>query len=141
VAPLSVLLDDGTPALARPAGVAPPAAPAAQARLVTRLGELLLPGARVYVEMAPKTESKAASERAPVPASAAPASLWLPPPDADETQPFPYEKARLVAAVLIQEGLAPVNLDEPYVYQNEFLLLEDDARRHGRGLWAAEATP
>lgn len=109
-------------------GAAVPEDPAAAARAAARLGDLIPPGTVVYVEIEPRAAG------APTPA---PASVFLPPPGAKPVRPFPYEKSQLLGAVLVQEGLVRVRTDEPYRYRNELLGLEDDARRHARGLWAA----
>ena len=73
----------------------------------------------------------------PVPAGGpVTASVWLLSPGTPQTLPFPYQQSRMAAAILVQEGLVRVNEAKPYLYQNELLMLEDDARRHERGLWA-----
>ena len=128
VPPLALRLDNGR--VVRPAGVAVPGEAGPADRAAARLRELAPPGAVVYVELEPRLPG---AESATLPAS-----LWLPPPDSGRPEPFPYEQSRLIGAVLVQEGLVAVDPDEPYMYQNEFRMLEDDARRHHRGLWADE---
>jgi hypothetical protein len=125
VAPLALRLEDGR--LVKPAGVAVPSDQSAADRAALRLRELAPPGTDIYIELEPQF---AAVSGAPLPAS-----IWLPPSDTNRPQPFPFDKSRLVGALLIQEGLVAVDQDEPYMYKNELEMLEDDARRHGRGLW------
>ena len=127
VPPLALRLESGT--VARPAGVAVPGERPAAERAAARLKELAPPGTVVYVEPDPRFGERESA--------AAPASLWLPPADAARQGPFPYEQSRLIGAILVQEGLVAVDPDEAYLYKNEFQMLEDDARRHRRGLWAA----
>jgi len=124
VAPLALRLDDGR--IVKPAGVAVPADLQAADRAALRLRELAPPGTDVYVHFEPQIGP---------PAGALAASIWLPPAGTARPQPFPYEKARLVGALLVQEGLVTVDADQPYMYKSELEMLEDDARRHGRGLW------
>jgi len=124
--PLALLLDDGS--TVRPGGVADPP-PALAARADTRLRELLPPGATVYLPLSPD-----APRPGPAPERA---SVWLPPAGAPAAEPFPYADSRLLAAILVQEGLLRVDDRTPYLYLNELLLLEDDARRHRRGLWGS----
>jgi len=124
--PISLLLEGGPEV--RLGGLAQPAGAAAE-RARARLTELAAPGTVVYVEMEPRPADGAASP--------APASVFLPPPGKPRAIPFPYGESRLLGQVLVQEGLARVNPDEPYRYLNEFLALEDDASRHGRGMWAS----
>ncbi len=114
----------------RLAGTAAPQDAPAAARAAARLKELVGPGATVYVEDEPETPG--ADEAPPA------ASVYLPPAGSGEALPFPYGESRLLGAVLIQEGLAKVDAARPYRYLEEFQNLEDDARRHRRGLWAAE---
>jgi hypothetical protein len=95
-----------------------------------RLADLAPVGAAVYVELDPFCSCDLEGASA--------ASLWIPPPGITQADPFPYPDSRLLAAVLVQEGLARVDENQSYLYKNELLLLEDDARRHGRGLWAAK---
>jgi len=125
-APLALRLDDGR--IVKPAGVAVPADPIAAERAAARLRELAPPGTDVFVEPEPQL--------APAPGPL-PASIWLPPPGAGRELPFPYERSRLAGAILVQEGLAAVDAAQPYMYKNEFEMLENDARRHGRGIWGA----
>jgi hypothetical protein len=125
-APLGIQLDDGT--LARPAGVLLPEDPADAERAAARLRELCPGGAQVFIEREPQSSGENASHGL--------ASIWLPPPGADRPLPFPYNESRLVGAVLVQEGLVRVDPAQPYMYTNEFLMLEDDACRHARGIWA-----
>jgi len=128
VAPLALRLDNGR--VVKPAGAAVPGdAPAAE-RAAARLRELAPPGTDVFVEFEPQLVA------APGPL---PASIWLPPDGAGREMPFPYERSRLAGAVLVQEGLVAVDPDQPYMYKNEFEMLEDDARRHGRGIWGADS--
>ena len=124
LAPLGLRLEGGTEV--RLAGIAAPDDAGAAARAAARLAELAPPGAIVFVEMEPPPPGDSIRP---------PASVWLPPP-ALGGPPFPYDKSRLLGAVLVQEGLVPV-ADEPYLYRNELRMLEDDARRHECGLWAA----
>jgi len=124
--PLSLRLESGL--VVKPAGVAGPGEQPAAEHAASRLRELAPPGADLYVELQPRA--------AEAESAAPPASLWLPPPGGGRPEPFPYERARLIGAILVQEGLAAVDPDASYIYKNEFLLLEDDARRHRRGIWA-----
>jgi len=124
VAPLALRMDDGR--IVKPAGVAVPGDQAAAERAAARLREIAPPGTDVYVEF----EAQLVEVPGPLPAS-----IWLPPPGAGRSLPFPYDKSRLVGAVLVQEGLVAVDPDQPYMYKSEFEMLEDDARRHGRGIW------
>ncbi|MCX5674103.1 MAG: hypothetical protein NTX87_03770 [Planctomycetota bacterium] len=128
VPPLALRLESRT--LARPAGIAVPGERPAAERAAARLKELAPPGTVVYVELEPRSGERESA--------AAAASLWLPPADAARQGPFPYEQSRLIGAILVQEGLVAVDPDQPYLYKNEFQMLEDDARRHGRGLWASQ---
>ncbi len=111
----------------RLAGVSEPEEAAARDRAAAFLRNLLPSGADVYVEIEPHAHNGDATP--------ALATVYLPPKDAARTGPFPYAEARLVARALVQEGLAGVDADRPYRYRAEFLLLQDDARRHGRGIW------
>ena len=112
----------------RLAGVADPQDAAARNRPSAFLQDLLPVGADVYVEVEP---------RAPDAGAALPlATVYLPPKGAARTEPFPYAEAQLVARMMVQKGLVRTRAERPYRYRTEFLLLEDDARRHGRGLWA-----
>ena len=95
-----------------------------------RLADLAPVGAAVYVELDPFCSCDLEGASA--------ASIWIPPPGMAQADPFPYPDSRLLAAVLVQEGLARVDERQPYLYKNELRMLEDDARRHGRGLWAAK---
>jgi endonuclease YncB( thermonuclease family) len=115
----------------RLAGVAEPQDPLAGEPLRARLQELLAPGTRVYLEPESYAAGNGNGGRLPV-------SLFLPPVGAGPDGPFPYGSARLVGAVLVSEGLARADRDRPYRYHAEFLMLEDEARRHRRGLWQAE---
>jgi len=111
------------------AGVSEPQEAAARDRAVVFLRNLLPCGAEVYVEL---------EAHAPDGDTAPPlATVYLPPKGAARTGSFPYAEAQLVARILVQEGLVRTCADRPYRYRAEFLLLEDDARRHGRGLWAS----
>jgi len=112
----------------RLAGVTPPVAAGVCDRARNRLAELAPAGTRVYVEPAASAGDDA---------TAAPAvSIFLPPAGAEPVRPFPYGRARLLAAVLVQEGLARADADTPNAYRAELEMLQDDARRHRRGLWA-----
>ena len=124
VAPLALRLDDGR--IVAPAGVAVPTDLQAADRAALRLRELAPLGTDVYIEFEPQIGP---------PTGVLPASIWLPPSGVNRPQPFPYDNARLVGATLVQEGLATVDPDQPYIYKNELEMLEDDARRHGRGIW------
>jgi endonuclease YncB( thermonuclease family) len=128
VPPISLRLGDG--AVVRVAGIAPPALPSATERAAARLMELAPPGTEVYIEIEPSFSGDGTAQPA--------ASVWLPPPASRRPLPFPYGESRLIGAVLVQEGMVRVDPDQPYMYHNEFLLLEDDARRHGRGIWAPQ---
>ncbi|MEA3368584.1 MAG: thermonuclease family protein [Planctomycetota bacterium] len=108
------------------AGLAEPEASEARAAAGRRLGDLAPPGTPVYVE----PEWPASDDGGGF------ASVFLRPPDARADRPFPYADASLLGAVLVREGLARVDPAAPYRYRAEFLMLEDDARRHRRGLWA-----
>lgn len=110
----------------RLAGVSAPEEAAACDRAAAFLRRLLPGGAEVYLELEPRAQDDGTPPRA---------TVYLVPEQAARTGPFPYAEARLVARAMVQEGLARVDADRPYRYQAEFLLLEDDARRHGRGLW------
>jgi hypothetical protein len=127
-APLALRLDDGR--IVRPAGVAVPRDPVAADQASLRLRELVPPGTEIFVEFAPQFPAVAGG-------GPLPASVWLPPADAAATRPFPYDKSRLVGAILLQEGLVTVDPAQPYMYKNEFEMIEHDARRHGRGLWGS----
>lgn len=109
-------------------GVAAPSDADASGRARARLSELAPPGATVYVEL----EAPGADADGGPPA----ASVYLPPPGAGEPEPFPYGDARLLGAVMLQEGWLARDAGRPYRYGEEFSTLEDDARRHARGLWA-----
>ena len=110
----------------RLAGLAEPEASEARAALRRRLGELAPPGTPVYVEPEwPASDGGGGF-----------ASVFLHPANARADRPFPYAEAALLGAVIVQEGLARVDPAAPYRYRAEFLMLEDDARRHRRGLWA-----
>jgi len=112
----------------RLAGVCEPADPAARDRAAAFLRDLLPSGAAVYVEITASARDGAAAP--------ALATVYHPPNGAAPTDPFPYAEATLVARAMVQEGLVRVDAARPYRYRAEFLLLEDDARRHCRGLWA-----
>jgi hypothetical protein len=101
---------------------------AARVRAGARLRELAPVGTVVFIE--PNLGSTIAGK------PSVRAAAWLPPPGVKETYPFPYEESRLLAATLVQEGLVRVDESQGYVYTNELLMVEDDARRHERGLWA-----
>jgi hypothetical protein len=109
----------------RLAGLADPENDSARVDLAGRLGDLAPPGTRVFVE--PEWHEADGGGRF--------ASVYLAPPDARPERPFPYADASLLGAVLVREGLAAVDRSAPYRYRAEFLMLEHDARRHGRGLW------
>jgi hypothetical protein len=130
VPPLALGLQNGW--LVQPGGVLPPQDPAEATRAAARLRELAPPGTEVYVEF-DSGRAPRLSEAAPIPAS-----IWLPPPGVARAELFPYAEARLVGAVLVQEGLVRVADEQSYLYRNELLLLEDDARRHHRGIWASK---
>lgn len=129
--PLTLLLDDGT--LVRLGGLTEPQTPAEADRVRARLAELAPPGATVFVELEPR---RAGDDKPP-----APASVFLPPEGAGRPWPFPYGRSRLLGQVLVLEGLARATQEEGYRYHNEFLLTEDDARRHHRGVWAGPQEP
>lgn len=112
----------------RLAGVADPQEPADRQRAATFLRQLLLAGTAVYVELEPRSKRE--------PDAPVPVSIYLPPSDDDRAAPFPYADARLVAGVLVQQGLARVDTERLYRYRAELEFQEDDARRHGRGLWS-----
>ena len=128
VPPISLRLGEGS--VVRLAGIAPPDSRAAVERAAARLSELAPPGTDVYIEIEPAFSGDSPAQPA--------ASVWLPPPASRRPLPFPYGESRLIGAVLVQEGMVRVDPDQPYMYHNEFLLLEDDARRHGRGIWAPQ---
>jgi hypothetical protein len=109
----------------RLAGLAVPEDEAARAALRGRLEALAPAGTAVYVE--PEWTASGGGDRF--------ASVYLRPPDAGPHGPFPYEDAPLLGAVLVREGLARADRSSPYRYRSEFFMLEDEARRHGRGLW------
>jgi len=111
----------------RLAGACDPQEAAARNRALAFLQNLLPVGAEVYVEVEP---------RAPDARAATPlATVYLPPKGAARTDPFPYAEAQLVARTMVQEGLVRADAERLFRYRTEFLLLADDARRHGRGLW------
>jgi len=113
----------------RLAGVCDPQEAAARHRALAYLQDLLPLGAEVYMEVEP---------RAPAAGAATPlATVYLPPNGAARTDPFRYTEAQLLARMMVQEGLVRARAERPYRYRTEFLLLEDDARRHGRGVWAS----
>jgi len=128
VAPLGLRLDNGS--VVQPGGIALPAEKAAAERAAARLRELAPAGGDVYVEFD--------SGPPPEGMSPPPASIWLPPSGQAPPHPFPYEQAKLVGAVLVQEGLVRVDTDQLYFYRNELILLQEDAERHHRGLWAGK---
>jgi len=127
--PVSVRLRDL--GVVRLAGVSEPDEPAARQRAAAFLRRLLPSGADVYVEIEPRTRD--ADGTPPF------ATVYLPPKHAAQGSRFPYAEARLVARTLVQEGLVGVDADRPYRYRAEFLLLQDDARRHRRGIWGSQA--
>ncbi len=127
--PVSVRLRDL--GVVRLAGVSAPDEPAARQRAAAFLRRLLPSGADVYVEIEPRTRD--ADGTPPF------ATVYLPPKHAAQDSRFPYAEARLVARTLVQEGLVGVDADRPYRYRAEFLLLQNDARRHGRGIWGSQA--
>jgi hypothetical protein len=96
---------------------------------VNRLKELIPAGANIYVEIEPRADGDTREPPG--------ATLLIPPPDAGPDEPFPYEKARMLGALLVQEGLARVDEAALYRYRDELLMLQDDARRHQRGIWAS----
>ncbi len=111
----------------RLAGVAEPPSPNARAAARGRLLELAPPQTPVYVEPAwPAPNGDGGARRA---------CVYLRPTGARPDRPFPYEEATLLGAVLIREGLARADRSSTYRYRSEFLMLEDEARRHRRGLW------
>ena len=126
--PVSVRLRDL--GVVRLAGVSEPEEPAARQRAAAFLRRLLPSGAEVYVEIEPRTRD--ADGTPPF------ATVYLPPKHTAQDGRFPYAEARLVARTLVQEGLVGVDADRPYRYRAEFLLLQNDARRHGRGIWGAQ---
>lgn len=126
VAPLSLRLDDGT--LVRLAGIARPRTPEESERVEARLRDLAPPGTLVYVEPEPVRTTEADTGKF--------ASVYLPPADVDRTRPFPYTEARLLNAMLVQDGLVREDGPQLYRYSNEFEMLEHDARQHERGIWA-----
>ena len=123
--PLAIRFADG--ASARLAGLAAPETADAAASALERLKELAPPGTRVYVDFEPVP-----AESSPGPP---PASIYLPPHDAETRMPFPYPESRLLNAELVREGAAKVDPDALYRFRTELGALQDDARRHGRGLW------
>lgn len=112
----------------RLAGVCPPKDATARDRAMGRLRELVPAGTRVYAE--------AEGGQADAARTLATASVFLPPSSREADRPFPYGEAVLLGAALLREGLARVDRASAYRYRAEFLMLEHDARRHGRGLWA-----
>jgi hypothetical protein len=125
VPPLSLRLDDGT--LVRLAGIARPQTPEESERVEAHLRDLVPPGTLVYVEPEPVRTTETDTGKF--------ASVYLPPPDTGRAEPFPYAKARLLNAILVQDGLVREEGSELYRYSNEFEMLEHDARQHERGLW------
>ena len=123
--PVSIRLRDA--GVVRLAGVLEPEDAPDRDRALTFLQNLLPAGADVYVE----SEGRAPNNDGTPPL----ATVYLPPKQAPRTDPFPYAEAQLVARMMVQEGLVRVRAGQPYRYRSEFLLLEDDARRHTRGLW------
>ncbi len=122
--PLALHMDDGS--VVTLAGVVAPQDAVQAARLTARIEALAPPGTRVYVEIEP------------VRAGGAPAtfaSVYLPPPGASPSRPFPYGDSQLLNATLVQEGFARADLAQFYRYTNEFEMLENDARRNQRGIW------
>ena len=109
----------------RLAGLVAPESREDRAALRRRLGELTPPGTPVFVE--PEWVASDGGERV--------ASVFLCPPHGRPVRPFPYAEASLVGAVLIREGVARVDRAATYRYRAEFRMLEDEARRHRRGLW------
>ena len=123
--PVSIRLRDA--GVVRLAGVLEPEDAPDRDRALTFLQNLLPTGADVSVDI---------GGRAPNNDGTPPlATVYLPPKQAPGTDPFPYAEAQLVARMMVQEGLVRVRAGQPYRYRSEFLLLEDDARRHTRGLW------
>ncbi len=112
----------------RLAGLAEPRSEAEAAALSARLAELLPPASAVYVEVFPPGRGTESADGLAV-------TLYVPPSGTDPAAPFPYERATVPAAVLLAEGLARVDRRRPYRFRAEFEMLEDEARRHGRGLW------
>ncbi len=134
VPPHGLRLDDGT--VVEPAGVRlPDESREAEASAVAARVEALVEAAagRVYVEPEPGDDGDGAS------AGPRRASVWLPPEGAAGEDWFPHERMRLLGATLVRDGLLRVDRDAAYVYRNELLMQEHEARRHGRGLWASEA--
>lgn len=123
--PVTLRIDGGE--ILRLAGVKPPDDPAQADRAAGRLRELAPTGTRVYFDREPQA---VADEQPAV------ASVYLPPAGATEAEAFPYAEARLLGALLVREGMVRVDEDHPYRLLNEFLALQEDAARHGRGLWA-----
>ena len=125
---LTVHLMDGRHV--RPEGLARPASEAEAAALEARAQQLLLTAqAPVYVDAA--LEGEAAGHGAPA------TWIWLPPTGGRGADWFPSPTMELLSAALVREGLARVDRDGLFLFKNELLMLEDDARRHQRGLWAA----
>ena len=110
----------------RLAGLVEPSEPGARDRLRKRLADLAPPGMLVYVEPEPPAATDAAADAA---------SVFLPPAEAGFRDVFPYGDASLLGPALVREGLARVDPALGYRYRAEFRMLEDDARRHRRGLW------
>ena len=108
------------------AGIAAPDGSEPLARATARISELTPAGAFVYVELDPV--GSAGSDPPP-------AYVWLIPHGVEAVLPFAHEKAQLLNAILVQEGLVTV-ASGPSFYRTEFEMLQDDARRHERGLWA-----
>lgn len=124
--PFILRLEDGS--LVKPAGVLALADldDLAVARVRELLGES---DGRVYVEPYASGDEGTDEPR--------PASIWLPPEPAAEDAWFPDEAMRLLAATMVREGFVRVDRNRPYVYREELLMQEHEARRHRRGTWAS----
>lgn len=122
--PLALRMEDGS--VVTLAGVVAPQDAAQAARVTARIEALAPPGTRVYVEVEPVRSGGA-------PATFA--SVYLPPPGASPSRPFPYGDSQLLNATLVQEGFARADLAQLYRYTNEFEMIENDARRNQRGIW------
>jgi hypothetical protein len=101
--------------------------PAARTRAAARLRELAPAEAVVFIEKDIGSLPPGGSVRV---------SVYIVPPGAAHTLPFPYQQSHLAAGLLVQEGLARVDESQHYIYQNELLISEYEAQRHERGIWA-----
>ncbi len=125
-APFLITLD-GERAV-RPAGLAAPESDAE--------GETLLKRIRALIESAAPDVYVARGAPGDVPDGGRDALVWFPPPEAEPGAWYPAADMQLLSAVLVQEGLARVDPERPCIHQQELEMLQDDARRHGRGIWA-----